>query len=80
MGPRSIWARRDGTGDGGGTAFRERLWGREKSLALEVGMDGWPEANQQIYTFLSLAPEVVGRQRYGRPVDCWAIGVIMYIL
>ncbi|XP_069906902.1 caM kinase-like vesicle-associated protein isoform X2 [Oryctolagus cuniculus] len=27
-----------------------------------------------------LAPEVVGRQRYGRPVDCWAIGVIMYIL
>ncbi|KAK7800647.1 hypothetical protein U0070_022219 [Myodes glareolus] len=33
-----------------------------------------------MYTFLSLAPEVVGRQRYGRPVDCWAIGVIMYIL
>ncbi|NIG60972.1 caM kinase-like vesicle-associated protein [Pontoporia blainvillei] len=28
----------------------------------------------------SNAPEVVGRQRYGRPVDCWAIGVIMYIL
>uniref|UniRef100_A0AAR2L2S6 CaM kinase-like vesicle-associated protein n=1 Tax=Pygocentrus nattereri TaxID=42514 RepID=A0AAR2L2S6_PYGNA len=27
-----------------------------------------------------LAPEVVGRQRYGRPVDCWALGVIMYIL
>ncbi|KAJ3602432.1 hypothetical protein NHX12_030187, partial [Muraenolepis orangiensis] len=27
-----------------------------------------------------LAPEVVGRQRYGRPVDCWAMGVIMYIL
>ncbi|KAG5275353.1 hypothetical protein AALO_G00146480 [Alosa alosa] len=27
-----------------------------------------------------LAPEVVGRQRYGRPVDCWAVGVIMYIL
>jgi hypothetical protein len=27
-----------------------------------------------------IAPEVVGRQRYGRPVDCWAIGVIMYIL
>ncbi|CAJ0928676.1 unnamed protein product, partial [Ranitomeya imitator] len=26
------------------------------------------------------APEVVARQRYGRPVDCWAIGVIMYIL
>lgn len=26
------------------------------------------------------APEVVGRQRYGRPVDCWATGVIMYIL
>ncbi|KPP71910.1 hypothetical protein Z043_109133 [Scleropages formosus] len=24
--------------------------------------------------------EVVGRQRYGRPVDCWALGVIMYIL
>uniref|UniRef100_A0A8C4YYU7 CaM kinase-like vesicle-associated b n=1 Tax=Gadus morhua TaxID=8049 RepID=A0A8C4YYU7_GADMO len=27
-----------------------------------------------------LAPEVVGRQRYGQPVDCWAMGVIMYIL
>uniref|UniRef100_A0A8C1XKJ5 CaM kinase-like vesicle-associated b n=1 Tax=Cyprinus carpio TaxID=7962 RepID=A0A8C1XKJ5_CYPCA len=27
-----------------------------------------------------LAPEVVGRQRYGRAVDCWALGVIMYIL
>ncbi|XP_020489548.1 caM kinase-like vesicle-associated protein [Labrus bergylta] len=27
-----------------------------------------------------LAPEVVGRQRYGKPVDCWATGVIMYIL
>ncbi|KAL7988139.1 hypothetical protein Chor_007058 [Crotalus horridus] len=27
-----------------------------------------------------LAPEVVARQRYGRPVDCWAVGVIMFIL
>ncbi|KAL4646241.1 calcium/calmodulin-dependent protein kinase type IV-like [Arapaima gigas] len=27
-----------------------------------------------------LAPEVVARHRYGRPVDCWAMGVIMYIL
>ncbi|KAJ8370143.1 hypothetical protein SKAU_G00101710 [Synaphobranchus kaupii] len=27
-----------------------------------------------------LAPEVVNRHRYGRPVDCWAVGVIMYIL
>ncbi|KAG5837871.1 hypothetical protein ANANG_G00217660 [Anguilla anguilla] len=27
-----------------------------------------------------LAPEVVTRHRYGRPVDCWAVGVIMYIL
>ncbi|XP_051865056.1 caM kinase-like vesicle-associated protein [Pristis pectinata] len=27
-----------------------------------------------------LAPEVVARHRYGRPVDLWAIGVIMYIL
>uniref|UniRef100_A0A8C6UA20 CaM kinase-like vesicle-associated protein n=1 Tax=Neogobius melanostomus TaxID=47308 RepID=A0A8C6UA20_9GOBI len=27
-----------------------------------------------------LSPEMVGRQRYGRPVDLWAIGVIMYIL
>ncbi|XP_040905913.1 caM kinase-like vesicle-associated, like [Toxotes jaculatrix] len=27
-----------------------------------------------------LAPEVVARHRYGRPVDCWAVGVIMYIL
>ncbi|XP_038142273.1 caM kinase-like vesicle-associated, like isoform X2 [Cyprinodon tularosa] len=27
-----------------------------------------------------LAPEVVARHRYGRAVDCWAVGVIMYIL
>uniref|UniRef100_A0A8C4QUF7 CaM kinase-like vesicle-associated protein n=1 Tax=Eptatretus burgeri TaxID=7764 RepID=A0A8C4QUF7_EPTBU len=27
-----------------------------------------------------LAPEMVGRQHYGQPVDCWAIGVITYIL
>ncbi|XP_051961106.1 caM kinase-like vesicle-associated protein [Xyrauchen texanus] len=27
-----------------------------------------------------LAPEVVARHRYGKPVDCWAVGVIMYIL
>ncbi|XP_038604013.1 caM kinase-like vesicle-associated protein isoform X2 [Tachyglossus aculeatus] len=27
-----------------------------------------------------LAPEVVARQRYGRPIDCWAVGVIMFIL
>ncbi|XP_027026214.1 caM kinase-like vesicle-associated, like isoform X2 [Tachysurus fulvidraco] len=27
-----------------------------------------------------LAPEVVARHRYGRPVDCWAIGVIMFML
>lgn len=31
-------------------------------------------------SYLFSAPEVVARQRYGRPVDCWAIGVIMYIL
>ncbi|KAG9353243.1 hypothetical protein JZ751_017819 [Albula glossodonta] len=28
----------------------------------------------------ALQNDVVGRQRYGRPVDCWALGVIMYIL
>lgn len=39
-----------------------------------------------IYLFMYLsflylpAPEVVARHRYGRPVDCWAVGVIMYIL
>lgn len=42
------------------------------------------DANRQVadehFFFFFLAPEVVGRQRYGRPVDCWAIGVIMYIL
>ncbi|KAM4021291.1 caM kinase-like vesicle-associated protein [Anomaloglossus baeobatrachus] len=27
-----------------------------------------------------LAPEVVSRHRYGRPVDCWAVGVVMFIL
>lgn len=29
---------------------------------------------------VSSAPEVVARHRYGRPVDCWAVGVIMFIL
>ncbi|TTT14224.1 CaM kinase-like vesicle-associated protein [Bagarius yarrelli] len=33
-----------------------------------------------LYSVTLSAPEVVGRQRYGRPVDCWALGVIMYIL
>lgn len=37
------------------------------------------DTDWQMYTLFA-APEVVGRQRYGRPVDCWAIGVIMYIL
>ncbi|CAM4693021.1 caM kinase-like vesicle-associated protein [Caretta caretta] len=27
-----------------------------------------------------LAPEVIARQRYGCPVDCWAVGVILFIL
>ncbi|XP_038237267.1 caM kinase-like vesicle-associated protein isoform X2 [Dermochelys coriacea] len=27
-----------------------------------------------------LAPEVIARQHYGRPVDCWAVGVILFIL
>ncbi|XP_023691065.1 uncharacterized protein [Paramormyrops kingsleyae] len=27
-----------------------------------------------------LAPEVVARRRYGCPIDCWAVGVIMFIL
>lgn len=40
---------------------------------------GRPDADPPIGTVFA-APEVVGRQRYGRPVDCWAIGVIMYIL
>ncbi|OCT66349.1 hypothetical protein XELAEV_18042605mg [Xenopus laevis] len=31
-------------------------------------------------TVLLGAPEVVLRHRYGRPVDCWAVGVVMYIL
>lgn len=38
-----------------------------------------PDIDHQMDTVFA-APEVVGRQRYGRPVDCWAIGVIMYIL
>lgn len=38
-----------------------------------------PDIDQPVGAMFA-APEVVGRQRYGRPVDCWAIGVIMYIL
>ncbi|XP_026954491.1 caM kinase-like vesicle-associated protein isoform X1 [Orcinus orca] len=40
----------------------------------------WPGLILTSRWTLFAAPEVVGRQRYGRPVDCWAIGVIMYIL
>lgn len=63
----------------GGTAFRERLWGRGDIWLLYMAT---LDTDQQMTTFILffLAPEVVGRQRYGRPVDCWAIGVIMYIL
>lgn len=32
------------------------------------------------FSYFMSAPEVVARHRYGRPVDCWAVGVIMYIL
>nr|XP_027789578.1 caM kinase-like vesicle-associated protein [Marmota flaviventris] len=51
--------------------------GRGMSLSQVVVVDGLILTS--IWT-LFVAPEVVGRQRYGRPVDCWAIGVIMYIL
>lgn len=37
-------------------------------------------AHSSLMCLICSAPEVVGRQRYGRPVDCWAIGVVMYIL
>lgn len=50
-------------------------------LFIMLGIFIWPIIIIQPFSSFSLiAPEVVGRQRYGRPVDCWAIGVIMYIL
>lgn len=45
----------------------------------DKGLEGWGPWGRAILVSPA-APEVVGRQRYGRPVDCWAIGVIMYIL
>ena len=27
-----------------------------------------------------VAPEVLRRKPYGKPIDCWSIGVIAYIL
>lgn len=55
----------------------------EKGVTLRICVSGNRlaelDTDWQMYTLFA-APEVVGRQRYGRPVDCWAIGVIMYIL
>lgn len=83
MGPPSTWASRGrGWGRVGesvqGVALRRE--GR-KSQEVDVSVPGLagPDIDQQMDTMFA-APEVVGRQRYGRPVDCWAIGVIMYIL
>ncbi|KAF7487522.1 hypothetical protein GHT09_000039 [Marmota monax] len=47
-----------------------------------LGKQGWDRGRLGEVSLegITLAPEVVGRQQYGRPVDCWAIGVIMYIL
>jgi len=29
---------------------------------------------------VALRDEVIGMNGYGRPIDCWAVGVILYIL
>uniref|UniRef100_UPI00358E9C71 caM kinase-like vesicle-associated protein isoform X1 n=2 Tax=Myxine glutinosa TaxID=7769 RepID=UPI00358E9C71 len=45
---------------------------------------GTPEylegSSNKLCRLLFSAPEVVAKKKYGRPVDCWAVGVIMYIL
>lgn len=45
-----------------------------ESLFLSLSPDAWTSRCRPA------APEVVARHRYGRPVDCWAVGVIMFIL
>lgn len=45
-----------------------------ESLFLSLSPDAWTSRCRPS------APEVVARHRYGRPVDCWAVGVIMFIL
>lgn len=87
MGPPSTWASREWGGAGWDTAFKEWLWvgsGQGKEVPIPANgcewYKAWPGLILTSRWTLFAAPEVVGRQRYGRPVDCWAIGVIMYIL
>lgn len=61
-------------GHPGGAGRWVSQWGK---WCLETPEQDWSPTSTIL---CSVAPEVVGRQRYGRPVDCWAIGVIMYIL
>jgi calcium/calmodulin-dependent protein kinase I len=36
--------------------------------------------NEQLGTPSYMAPEIIRNQKYGKPVDMWAFGVILYIL
>ncbi|XP_012667353.1 caM kinase-like vesicle-associated protein isoform X1 [Otolemur garnettii] len=74
---------KQGVGQGGGQLSGSLFGQRGKVPILEIGYGWfqiWPGLILTSMWTLFVAPEVVGRQRYGRPVDCWAIGVIMYIL
>lgn len=84
MGPPNTWASREWGRAGWDTAFKDWLWVVEEEVPIPANGCGWYKARPRLILtsrwILFAAPEVVGRQRYGRPVDCWAIGVIMYIL
>ncbi|KAM8759091.1 LOW QUALITY PROTEIN: caM kinase-like vesicle-associated protein [Rhynchonycteris naso] len=76
--------RRVGSGRGGmGAGVRLQVVPLGRGRRSPGSACEWSQASGLVLTSIGTtlaAPEVVGRQRYGRPVDCWAIGVIMYIL
>lgn len=49
-------------------------------MIFSLTLSMWSSNLHICFSYFMSAPEVVARHRYGRPVDCWAVGVIMYIL
>lgn len=56
------------------------IYSSSHDLYFSLTFSMWSSNLHVCFSYFTSAPEVVARHRYGRPVDCWAVGVIMYIL